>query len=513
MPVMERYDTSKLLPASASQYLPPDYLQPLPTTLDAKNSPLALLAQTCSSIGKDPPSKPIIPPLERKDSSQKSGGMDNKGSPPKERDGRTSNDSHRSNSSTSKDIPNFYPISTSSPKPEKSQADNQRTKDGRKSADSVYKSPTASSRPLSNSSSSGLNGLKSNIDRASPRPKTSDQTKDNRDSKCSPPPPKRQRSESPVRRDTSPGQEGKYSHPLYPGLPYGAMGYPGLPYGPSSLQPSAEALAAAGYPYGLPGGSSYSLASAHALAAHQAALKSSSSAALSQYMQYASRLRAPGGVSACKDPYCTNCVASGVPQNSHISQCTSPGCAQCSHEKALQGLFGLQGSNPLHSPLGVPSSSAFGLSHLHSLYAQNLLSQQGQQHVCNWMAGSEYCGKRFNSSEELLQHLRTHTAGGESALSAYGSLGLSIPTPGDLPGLPGYPGAGSSISPETLRRMYPTSLSPLGGSSLSSRYHPYKSALQGGPPGLPAPQSLSTLGPYYSPYNIYGQRIGSAAVP
>jgi len=479
--------------------------------LDAKNSPLALLAQTCSSIGKDPPSKPIIPPIEKKESPQKPGSADkdSKSSPTRDIDGRVSRDSQKSNSNnTSKDITNFYPISTSSPKPDKCREENPRSSDGRISVDNERKSHQKPSRPLSNSSSSGLSGTKSG-DRPSPPPKQSDKLRDIRDSKCSPPP-KHHRSESPVRRDSPHGYESKHSHPMYPGLPYGHMGYPSLQYGPGGLQHSAEALAAAGYPYGIPGASSYSLASAHALAAHQAALKSSS---LSQYMQYASRMRAPSGVSACKDPYCTNCLSSGVPTSSHLSQCTTPGCAQCSHEKALQGLFGIPGSNPIHSTFGVPSSASLGLSHLHSLYAQNLLSQQGQQHVCNWMVGNEYCGKRFNSSEELLQHLRTHTAGGESALSAYGSLGLSIPTPGDLPGLPGYLGTGSSISPETLRRMYPTSLSPLGGSSLSSRYHPYKSSVPGGPPSLPGAPSISSLGPYYSPYSVYGSRIGSAAVP
>ncbi|CAG0879493.1 unnamed protein product [Cyprideis torosa] len=53
------------------QYIQPDYLTPLPTTLDAKKSPLALLAQTCSQIGADSSStshhKSLIPPLDKKD--------------------------------------------------------------------------------------------------------------------------------------------------------------------------------------------------------------------------------------------------------------------------------------------------------------------------------------------------------------------------------------------------------------------------------------------------------------
>lgn len=511
---MERYDSMKMLSSStSSQYLPPDYLQPLPTTLDAKNSPLALLAQTCSSIGKDPPSKSIIPPLEKKDipsKSPQSGSEDDKSnSPSAEKDGKTlANNQRSSRVSDNKDISNFYPISTSSPKSEKPLGEQQKTKEDRKLSDNDTKSPLCPSRSVSSSSStSGLNGLKPNIDRSSPRPKTSEFSKEIRESKYSPPL-KSQRSESPIRRENSPGQEAKHHHLLYPGLPYGPFGLANMPY-PGGMPPSAEALAAVGYPSGLPGHNAYSLASAHALAAHQAALKSSSSA-LSQYMQYA-RMRNPAGPTPCKDPYCTNCVA--PPQSSHLAQCSSPGCVQCSHEKTLQGLglFGLPSSNPLSSPFGLPTSASMGLSHLHNLYAQNLLSQHGQQHVCNWMMGSDYCGKRFSSSEELLQHLRTHTSGGESALSAYSSLGLSIPPPSDLP--PGYLGSSGNISPETLRRMYPTSISPLSGSALSSRYHPYKSAMSNLPNGLPPPQALSTLGSYYSPYSLYAQRIGSAAVP
>lgn len=504
MPVTDRYESMKMLSASASQYLPPDYLQPLPTTLDAKNSPLALLAQTCSSIGKDPPAKSIIPPLERKEVTGKSphseSDQDNKATS-LDKDGRSSSNAQRTSRCDSKDITNFYPISTSSPKPEKSHNNNQKSKDERKLSDSDRKSPQTSSRPVS-TSSTGLNGLN-----LSPRPKTSEQSKESRDSKNSPSL-KGQRSESPIRRDNSPSQEVKQQHSLYAGIPYGPYSLPNIPY-PGSMPPSAEALAAAGFPYGLPGG--YSLASAHALAAHHAALKSGSSAALSQYMQYA-RMRSPGASSVCKDPYCTNCISS-VPQTSHLSQCTSPGCTQCSHEKTMQGLglFGLPGSNPLHSPFSAPSSATAGLSHLHNLYAQNLLSQQGQQHVCNWMMGNDYCGKRFNSSEELLQHLRSHTSGVETTLGAYSSLGLSIPPHSDLhPGLSGYLGATGSISPETFKRMYPTSISPLSGSSLSNRYHPYKSALPNIPSGIP---HQSSVGPYYLPYSLYAQRLGAAAVP
>lgn len=59
-------DGNTMLTPSGNQYLQPDYLSPLPTTLDAKKSPLALLAQTCSQIGADSPSnKPLLSALEK----------------------------------------------------------------------------------------------------------------------------------------------------------------------------------------------------------------------------------------------------------------------------------------------------------------------------------------------------------------------------------------------------------------------------------------------------------------
>ncbi|CAG4914448.1 unnamed protein product [Colias eurytheme] len=58
-----------MMTSNPNQYLQPDYLTPLSSSLDSKKSPLALLAQTCSQIGADTmPSKPLLPSLDKKKS-------------------------------------------------------------------------------------------------------------------------------------------------------------------------------------------------------------------------------------------------------------------------------------------------------------------------------------------------------------------------------------------------------------------------------------------------------------
>ena len=110
-----------------------------------------------------------------------------------------------------------------------------------------------------------------------------------------------------------------------------------------------------------------------------------------------------------------------------------------------------------------------------------------QPYCCNWSEAGTYCGKRFNSSDELMQHLRGHTA------------------------------ADATVLPSPLSLMVPRGpySAPLG--SLAGRYHPY--AKPGLAPSLPpslapslaapslaAPSSLA-LYPYLAnPYLYAGLR-------
>jgi hypothetical protein len=212
------------------------------------------------------------------------------------------------------------------------------------------------------------------------------------------------------------------------------------------------------------------------------------------YVHYARVKTASGGealVPVCKDPYCTGCQYSTHQQlllgGSSATPCPS-GCTQCEHQKyglaaAAAALSGLMPPGP------VPAPSPLAYSH-----------QLGRPYVCSWVAGGDsYCGKRFNAPDELLQHLRTHT---------------SLVTAADASSAPmSLLNHHTFLSSAALHRAagYPNSpLSPLS----AARYHPYSK------PGLPASLAASpysafnptALGPYYSPYSVYGQRIGAAAV-
>ncbi|KAJ8927702.1 hypothetical protein NQ314_019799 [Rhamnusium bicolor] len=207
------------------------------------------------------------------------------------------------------------------------------------------------------------------------------------------------------------------------------------------------------------------------------------------YLSYA-RVKTPSGgealVPVCKDPYCTGCQFSMQNQQLLMNGVTGPcpsGCTQCDHQK-----YNLAMAMSLVSPGSVPTSSL--------AYTQ---LQLGRPYVCNWIAGDTYCGKRFVTSEELLQHLRTHTSGSDAASVVTSSASSLL-------------NAHSLFSSTSLHRPgYPNPpLSPLS----AARYHPY------GKPTLPTTLAASpysafnptALGPYYSAYSVYGQRLGAAAV-
>lgn len=196
----------------------------------------------------------------------------------------------------------------------------------------------------------------------------------------------------------------------------------------------------------------------------------------------------------CRDPYCLS-----YPGMSHLG---GSNCNSCIHDPSstLKSTFPLvYPSHPLHSL--HPSSLSTTSSLSHPLYSYSfMLPNDPLPHACNWVSAGGPCDKRFATSDELLSHLRTHTAlpvGVDSKLLSASSASA----PCHLH-LPHQSSPGSMASSLSLRA--PPSLG-------LSRYHPYsKVHLPPGPPSLSL-HSLPATGPYYPPYALYGQRLGSTS--
>ncbi|GFY40812.1 zinc finger protein Noc [Trichonephila inaurata madagascariensis] len=479
--------------SSATQYLRPEYLSPLPTTLDAKKSPLALLAQTCSNIGADNPNnKPIISGLEKtKDSSNDS---------KKDKSPLIISDDH----SNSK--PSFKPYESVIKKDENHCSEY----GGKKTPNSKASSPSMTNR-VSPAASTGSCGKSSPINSENGRSSSHNANKmeSSTSSLASP-------TTSDVTSTTLCSTQNTLS-----GLGYGSTSSLGLDLARSDTSKESLGLSAYKALAGLnplsnctgcapiPGHSIY--VQSYPCAAQSGLLKGSNypltATGLSPYVGYARVKTSTGGttlVPVCRDPYCTNCQISM--HSAQLSSCPS-GCTQCNHDRlgsALPGLGhglvpGLTGSAAAMAAVAAAGRMP-GLS-----YPQSVLPRPN---VCRWVMGDTFCDKTFSSSEELLQHLRTHTnlPTSESSLSlmspAFSLASSSMSAAGHM----------HYSSPSGLRRTYPTSLSPVSSLSAANRYHPYKPILSS-LPGTPIPQlAHPSLGMYY-PYGLYGQRLGPPVHP
>ncbi|NXR34029.1 ZN503 protein, partial [Zosterops hypoxanthus] len=205
--------------------------------------------------------------------------------------------------------------------------------------------------------------------------------------------------------------------------------------------------------------------------------------------------------SLCRDPYCLSYHCA-----SHLAGAAG---ASCAHDQALKSGYPLvYPTHPLHSVhsslTGATPPSLAG----HPLYPYGfMLPNDPQPHICNWVSANGPCDKRFATSEELLSHLRTHTAfpGTDKLLSSYpSSSSLASAAAAAMACHMHIPTTGAPGSPGTLALR-----SPHHALGLGSRYHPYsKSPLP--TPGAPVPVPAAT-GPYYSPYALYGQRLTTAS--
>lgn len=234
----------------------------------------------------------------------------------------------------------------------------------------------------------------------------------------------------------------------------------------STASPFFSAYGAPGLPYPM------DLMTASALMSpHHAMLKAS----MNPYLNYASRIKMSGGngesmMNGCRDPFCTGCSLTPHP----MGKCPA-GCTQCDHSASKS------------SYANQMAAATYAHAQLAALAAASQMP-----YVCNWIAGdAAYCGKRFGTSDELLQHLRTHTSSMPESMLNSATAGLP----------PTHP---------LFQRTYPTPpLSPLS----SSRYHPYsKTSLM--PPAMPPslaglPMPHPSLAQYFSPY-LYGPRLGAS---
>ncbi|XP_023995732.1 zinc finger protein 503 [Salvelinus sp. IW2-2015] len=496
----------KMLTARGGHILHPEYLHPLPSTpispieLDAKKSPLALLAQTCSQIGKpDPSSSSKISSVTSNGSSDKEtkpgplkmsdiGNEDKSSFKPYAKSSEKNKDSSFGSGSLTGDKGSFRvpsatcqpftprtgsPSSCHSVSPLPSDGKQGDTEEKKKEFDSNKNSTTESSS--NHSRICGVNGEVNQRQENSSGSKVI--TSDSLTSVSS--------SSSVLGSGglVAPVSPYKPGHSVFP-LPHSGMTYPG-----------SLAGAYAGYPqHFLPHGmtldptkSSSQLLSAQFAAASQLQCSKSGSPL--------SRSSPPSLMSAslCRDPYC---LSYHCP--SHLSS-----ASQCHESSALKSGYPLMyPTHPLHSVHSSPPSFAG-----HPLYPYGfMLPNDPLPHVCNWVSANGPCDKRFSSSEELLNHLRTHTAfaGTEKLISGYpGSSSLANAAAAAMACHMHMPPNGGPGSPGTL-----TLRSPHHPMGLSTRYHPYsKSPL---PPGASIQMPAAT-GSYYSPYALYGQRLTTAS--
>ncbi|CAK8673968.1 unnamed protein product [Clavelina lepadiformis] len=198
------------------------------------------------------------------------------------------------------------------------------------------------------------------------------------------------------------------------------------------------------------------------------------------------------------DPYCIGCQGPHVAGN------------PC--------LEGLKSPHLQFYPFANPASS-------YPFYAQMLMAATARTgsaaaaaidstpHVCNWVnVGAGSCGKRFATADELFNHLRTHAVGSTNTSSGSNYLmnGLDKATNPYAAYFSQQAAAFAAVSPNVSTPLTTNFLSR--SQSPLSRYHPYKTPnMLSQLSGMPSLPIAAGVGPYCSPFALYGQRLGAAA--
>jgi hypothetical protein len=236
---------------------------------------------------------------------------------------------------------------------------------------------------------------------------------------------------------------------------------------------------------------------------------------------------APG--QPCTDPFCRDptCPTTAL-RNAHLmSQAQASYAAMAASAAAGMRspfmypgfLSGMPGFPQIPPPPPTTTSAAVSLSYssmspLSSTSTTSTTSASSSAHVCSWMNGKEVCGRRFSSGEDLMSHLRTHTAAAAAAPPAPAPTSTSAdPT---LAALQAAQAQAALFSPShsALAALQAQAAKAASESvpttSSSARYHPY------GRPGVSMDPYLGGLHPGaggMSPSAAAAAYLGLGGVP
>lgn len=244
---------------------------------------------------------------------------------------------------------------------------------------------------------------------------------------------------------------------------------------------------------------------------------------------YSGALSSSAQVMSLYDPFCVGC------QGPHVAG------ASCLENLKSSQLGATAAAAPLFS-LQTPGLSYY-MQVMMAAAARRDMSMQQQPavpvstaantevispHICNWNIGSTSCGKIFATSDELLAHVRSHavtsTPSSNAAATSAASVAVSsAPSPYMMPGLDkltGNPYAYFQQHAATIAAMSsPAAHSQLAASlmvrstSPLSRYgvNPYKPPTNIFNPlaNVPSLPVAAGVGPYCPPFGLYGQRFDS----
>lgn len=428
-----------MLAARAGHLLHPEYLQPLPSTpispieLDAKKSPLALLAQTCSQIGKsDPPpatkgSSPSASSLVGGGGGGGSGGGGETKAPLKMSDlGADDKSSFKPYNKDKKEI--------------NCGGGGERFRVPAAATCMPFTPRTCSPRSVAS---------------VSPTPPSDAQEERKRKEEIE--------EEERPNSEPTPSPNATASVPAPSGLVA-----PVSPFKASHVPPSLATMSS--YPYSYTQSFLSPGVALDAKASGGGGLLGQFSVSGAKVGGPMARASPPGaGLGLCRDPFCLgfHCGASCESVKSVYPLVYAHAAALSSSHATAAAL------SSSHAPLPFPP-----------LFYEPL---PPSSHACNWVSANGACDKRFVTSEELLAHLRTHTALGADSKHLL---------------LPGYHGNGlpmCHVGPALRGSHHHAAAAALG----LSRFHPYK-------PGGAAVH-VPAHAPYYSPSPyILGQRLAPA---